>query len=220
MAGPRVRAQLTLVRTPSNPFTLADWRRRVAALYLSVREAPDQNQPAACERFRRTRDALFRSHPDSPLGEEQRARFQGLTYYPYNPGWRLTGSLDLVERRERVAVDLGTDGDMRYTRVAMVRFTAPMGPAALDVYWIEGYGGGLFLPFRDHTSGAETFGRGRYLYDTIKGADPGSGERSMVLDFNYAYNPSCAYGARWVCPLAPPANALPFAVRAGERRFV
>lgn len=116
-------------------------------------------------------------------------------------------------------MDLGADGALRYTRIALAQFTGPHGPAALSLYWIEGYGGGLFLPFRDHTSGAETFGGGRYLYDTIKGADLGSGERSIVLDFNYAYNPSCAYDERWVCPLAPPENALPFAVRAGERRF-
>jgi hypothetical protein len=87
-----------------------------------------------------------------------------------------------------------------------------------------GYGGGLFLPFRDATAPAETYGGGRYLVDSVKmtlgGAlevTPGSDE--VVLDFNYAYNPSCAYDARWACPLAPPENRLSMAVRAGEMRY-
>ncbi|HEX2196540.1 MAG TPA: DUF1684 domain-containing protein, partial [Actinomycetota bacterium] len=89
--------------------------------------------------------------------------------------------------------------------------------AALDVFWISGYGGGLFLPFRDATSGASTYGAGRYLYDTIKGADLGTEDGKLVLDFNFAYNPSCAYDPRWACPLAPPGNVLDVAVEAGER---
>lgn len=89
---------------------------------------------------------------------------------------------------------------------------------------MEGYGGGLFLPFRDGTAGDETYGAGRYLTDTAKGTfgrglevDRERGE--VLLDFNYAYNPSCAYDPRWACPLAPPENRLEPAIRAGERRF-
>jgi uncharacterized protein (DUF1684 family) len=91
-------------------------------------------------------------------------------------------------------------------------------PRTLDVYWLEGYGGGLFLPFADATSGSETYGAGRYLLDTVKGADLGSSEEELVLDFNFAYNPSCAYDPQWVCPLAPAANRLGVPVRTGERR--
>ncbi len=87
----------------------------------------------------------------------------------------------------------------------------------LDVYWIAVYGGGVFIPFRDATSGSETYGAGRYLLDTIKGADLGGSGDRLVLDFNYAYHPSCAYDPRWSCPLAPPANRLESAVRVGER---
>ncbi len=87
----------------------------------------------------------------------------------------------------------------------------------LTLYWIEGYGGGLFLPFADRTNGAETYGGGRYVYDTIKGADLGKVGRRVVLDFNFAYNPSCAYSPRWICPLAPAENRLPFPVSAGEK---
>jgi uncharacterized protein len=84
---------------------------------------------------------------------------------------------------------------------------------------MEGYSGGLFLPFRDATSGNETYGAGRYLLDTAKGADLGGDAASweLLLDFNLAYNPSCAYEPHWNCPLAPPENTLRQAVRVGER---
>ena len=87
----------------------------------------------------------------------------------------------------------------------------------LEVYWLEGYGGGIFLPFRDPTGGTETYGAGRYLLDTVKGADLGTSDGLLVCDFNFAYNPSCAYDPLWVCPLAPPPNRLEVPVRAGER---
>jgi hypothetical protein len=87
----------------------------------------------------------------------------------------------------------------------------------LDLFWIRGYGGGLFLPFRDGTSGQTTYGAGRYLYDTIKGADLGEEEGRLVLDFNFAYNPSCAYDPRWACPLAPPGNRVEMPIEAGEK---
>jgi uncharacterized protein len=92
----------------------------------------------------------------------------------------------------------------------------PLG-GELTLYWISGYGGGVFLPFRDATSGTETFAGGRYLIDSIKGAELGERHGHLILDFNFAYNPSCSYSERWVCPLAPPANRLPAAVKAGER---
>jgi uncharacterized protein (DUF1684 family) len=86
----------------------------------------------------------------------------------------------------------------------------------LTVYWIDVYGGGVFVPFRDATSGRETYGAGRYLLDTIKGADLGGEADNLVLDFNYAYHPSCAYDARWSCPLTLE-NTLAVTIRAGER---
>jgi uncharacterized protein len=87
----------------------------------------------------------------------------------------------------------------------------------LGLYWMDGYAGGLFLSFRDATSGKETYGAGRYLFDTAKGADLGSDGDRLILDFNFAYNPSCSYDPRWACPLAPPDNRLQVAIEAGER---
>jgi len=116
----------------------------------------------------------------------------------------MSGGLDSVGQMEvvdRVGV-LATDG----------------GP--LSLWWIAAYGGGLVLPLRDGTSGRETYGGGRYLTDTAKGTY-GRGLRLLGngrirLDFNYAYNPSCAYDSRWACPLAPRENWLTGPVRAGE----
>ena len=119
----------------------------------------------------------------------------------------------------RQSVEIGSSGEttVRFTRVARVRFALGGGEHELDLFWLEGYGGGLYLPFADATSGSESFGAGRYLLDTVKGADLGMEGDRLVLDFNLAYNPSCAYDPRWLCPLAPPANRLSVAVRAGER---
>jgi uncharacterized protein (DUF1684 family) len=118
-----------------------------------------------------------------------------------------------------LAVDTGgEDGTVRYRRVG--RLTTPFGD--LTLFWTLGYGGGLFLPFRDATAGEETYGAGRYLTDTIKGTwGRGLAHQGgrVVLDFNYAYNPSCAYNSRWACPLAPPENHLEGAVRAGELAY-
>ncbi len=186
-------------------------------MYQVVRRASPEDAEGTCTRFRAARDELFRTHAASPLGPKLHGRFRGLRYYPYDSVWRVDALLDPDVTRETMTVDLGADGTLRYTRIAALRFNTPGGPAALSLFWIEGYGGGLFLPFRDRTNGSDTFGGGRYLYDTIKGADLGSAERSMVLDFNYAYNPSCAYDQRWVCPLAPAENSLSLAVGAGEK---
>ena len=123
---------------------------------------------------------------------------------------------------EPESYDIATSGEPggshRFTRIATVAGAIGAEGFTLEAYWLEGYGGGLFLPFRDATAGQKTYGAGRYLFDTVKGADLGTTpDGGLVLDFNFAYNPSCAYDPAWVCPLAPPPNRLRIAVRAGER---
>ncbi len=122
--------------------------------------------------------------------------------------------------RETRHISLADDGEFAITRIAALTFTLCGRPSRLSLYWVEGYGGGLFLPFADGSNGPETYGGGRYLWDAIKGADLGFVGDKIVLDFNYAYNPSCAYNPRWVCPLSPEENRLAFAVEAGERSFL
>jgi hypothetical protein len=108
---------------------------------------------------------------------------------------------------------------LRVRRIGHVRLAGPLEGRSLACYWIDAYGGGLFLPFRDATAGRESYGAGRYLLDTIKGADLGSdpARGTLLLDFNMAYPPSCAYDPRWACPLAPPDTVLDLPVRVGER---
>jgi uncharacterized protein (DUF1684 family) len=194
---------------------LWDYRRRVAELYGAVRRASPG--AAAWRRWRRDRDALFRGHPQSALAPERRAAFDGLCYFPYDPAWRFVAELEPAAG-EPIALQHSDDNGATAGRpFAVARFLAADVPCALTLYWLEAYSGGVFLPFRDATSGEETYAGGRYLLDTAKGADLGGDGGSVVLDFNYAYHPSCAYDARWSCPLAPVANRLAVAVRAGER---
>lgn len=196
---------------------LLDYRRRVTELYRLIREGDD---PASVWMlFRQTRDELLRSHAQSPLDEAQKTTFSGLSYYDYNPEYRIVVPVDTAVEPELLEYDLVEDGHLRCTRFGRVNFTLPTGTGTLSLFWINGYGGGVFVPFGDTTNRQTTYGAGRYLYDTIKGADLGASLTEIVLDFNFAYNPSCAYNPRWVCPLAPPDNRLPFAVPAGEMKF-
>jgi uncharacterized protein len=195
---------------------LMDWKRRVHAMYAAVRSAG--GDPAACAAFRGERDELFASHPASPLTEAERAEFGGLPYFPHRPDLRVEADLEPGPEPTELVLPMSTGEPARFTRLGVVRPVLAGRRVSLAVYWLEGYGGGLFLPFRDALAGAETYGGGRYLLDTVKGVDLGTADDGrLVLDFNYAYNPSCAYDPRWSCPLAPSENRMQVAVEAGER---
>lgn len=196
---------------------LLDWRRRVTEMYRYLRQYGDD--PASTAWFQQQRDDLFATHPQSPLSSDQRTDFRGLPYFPYRRGFRLTVPVDFNVEPDVIEYDAGEDGLVRYRRFGRVHFELPTGAGSLSVFWILGYGGGVFIPFGDATNRDETYGGGRYLYDTIKGADLGATLTEITLDFNYAYNPSCAYNPRWVCPLAPPENKLDFPINVGELRF-
>jgi hypothetical protein len=197
-----------------NELELLDWKRCVFELYAGVRAASDHE--AAWERWRAVRDDLFRTHPQSPLGAETRNGFAGARYFPYEPALRVLADVEPAEEELRdIAGSAGSS--MRFRRFGRARFELGGAAQALELYWLDAYGGGVFLPFGDETSGGETYGGGRYLLDTVKGSDLGGSDDRLVLDFNFAYNPSCAYDPRWACPLTPPANRLTIAVRAGEQ---
>lgn len=196
---------------------LMDWKRRVGALYARVRAAGAD--PVACDEFRASRDDLFRHHPESPVPAADRGRFAGLAHFPYRADLRTEAPLDPDPSGAGLVIPSSTGEPVRFTRIGFVRPRLGGQEVSLAVYWLEGYGGGLFLPFRDALGGRETYGGGRYLLDTVKGADLGtdaSGTR-LVLDFNYSYNPSCAYDSAWSCPLAPPENRVQIEIPAGER---
>jgi uncharacterized protein (DUF1684 family) len=191
---------------------LVDWRRRVGDAY----------RLDSVEAWRAERDRLFREHPQSPVPAGERAAFRGLSWYAPDPAYRVPA---VVAPGDGALVEMdtgGEDGVVRFHRAGSLRFRLGGVDCALTVLALAGYGSGLFVPFRDATSGSETYGGGRYLADTVKCTDGGClevtpGSPEVVIDFNYAYHPSCVYSPRWACPLAPPENRLPVPVRAGER---
>lgn len=219
---------------------LYDYRERVARLYRERDAAlrAGEDDAAAWARWRAGRDALFARHPQSALGPEERASFAGLRYFPYDRALRVEATLapETVEQSDELpgsaAMRAGGAHTVLFRRAGRLTFVIGETPAQLVVYWIDVYGGGLFLPFRDATGGAETYGAGRYLFDTVKGSDftrldgptaaddLGYAGGRVLLDFNYAYNPSCSYDPRWACPLAPTENRLPMPIRAGEMFYL
>jgi uncharacterized protein (DUF1684 family) len=208
-----------MAEMPVQPYLdLADWRRRMGNLYRI-------SGPDALARFRHGRDELFRTHPQSPLSEETRPRFTGLPYFDHDPAYRIRVRVEPADEGDPLEIDTGgEDGVITYRRAGWLRFRLGGEDCRLTVFSLVGYGGGLFLPYRDATSGNETYGGGRYLFDTVKNTDGlaldlRAGSPDITIDFNYAYNPSCVYDARWACPLAPRENWLAVPVRAGEKMF-
>ena len=198
----------------SELLDLLDYRRRVFELYREVRATWDADPRGAHEHWRAVRDQLFGRHPQSALLDEDRGGFEGLPYYEYDARYAVVAHIDTAVEQERFEVATSTEGAITFVRFGVV--TVPWG--TLDVYWLDAYGGGVFLPFRDATAGDATYGAGRYLLDTVKGADLGSTPSGqLVLDFNFAYHPSCRYNPKWSCPLAPPGNRLDERIEAGER---
>lgn len=197
---------------------LADWRRRVFGLYAGVRQLSAHDPAAGHALWVSGRDELFAGHPQSPLLPDDRARFTGLTVARYDPDWRFELELRRPEEPQRTSFESANDGTVRFALAGTVRVPYL---GALDVWRLLGYGGGLFLPVRDALAGTPggTFGGGRYLLDTVKGADlgPGADPDALVIDFNFAYNPSCAYDPSWSCPLAQEGSTLRAEVPVGER---
>jgi uncharacterized protein (DUF1684 family) len=205
------------------------YRARAAAL------AAGEGDLAVAARFREQKDALFATHPQSPLPTEHRQDFAGLVYFPYDLRFKVEATLEPSGGDLTSLPAEGAPNSTPLRRAATVSCVLDNTPISLTVFWIDVYGGGLFLPFRDATCPGESYGGGRYLFDTVKGSDflritddasvatptkaEGYAGGQIILDFNYAYNPSCAYDPRWACPLAPRENWLSVAVRAGEKKF-
>ena len=208
--------------TPAiEPLELADWRRRIAELYAEVRRMASADPPAAHACWRTERERLYREHPQSPVPVERRAAFRA-SHFPHDPALRFELPLLAAEAAHagrRVSLPSSVGSSPPYDRIGHVEVPFPDGTRRLAVFWLREYAGGLFLPFADATSGRETYGGGRYLLDGAKGADLGGdpGRGTLVVDFNFAYQPSCAFDPRWSCPLARAGNRLDVEVRAGER---
>ena len=201
---------------------LADWRRRIATLYAEVRAMAITDPGIALAHWRAVRERLYREHPQSPVPAEARATFHA-SYFDHDPSLRFEIVVEPAPPPApgAFAPELPSSGpdSLSFTRVGRVTLPFADGPRSISVFWMAGYAGGLFIPFRDATSGTETYGAGRYLVDAAKsadlGGDPATG--TLIADFNFAFQPSCAFDPRWACPLAPPENRLDLPVRAGER---
>lgn len=217
---------------------LADWRRAVADLYSEVRSLAMRDARAAHDHWCEKRALLYCRHPQSPIPVERRSGFRA-TCFPYTPDLRFEVAVVPITAESQMAdagvvtreapagntaatdaaIPTSTGEDMPMQRLGTVHVPFSAGTRRLTVYWMSGYAGGLYLPFRDATNGVETYAAGRYLLDAAKSADLGGDveRRTLILDFNFAYHPSCAFDARWACPLTPVENRLDIAIRAGER---
>jgi uncharacterized protein len=164
--------------------------------------------------YRHRRDHFFGEHPHSPLSEAQRAGFAGLDYFPERADLALTLPLDETGTDVGESVDLPTtDGKTKsFTRAGRIRFELEGVPVELTVLR-DSDRGSLFIPFRDASAGGETYELGRYL------EPQGRPDGTLDVDFNYAYNPFCAYGEGWSCPIPPEENRLAVTIAAGERAF-
>jgi uncharacterized protein (DUF1684 family) len=212
---------------------LADWRRRVAELYAEVRRTAATDPAAAHARWRVEREALYRGHAASPVPESRRPEFRAM-HFPYDPSLRFElplirepaaaprsepGPEHSIPGLGGLALPVSTGEAPEFDRIGRLEIPLAGGPRSLAVFWLREYSGGIFLPFRDRTGGRDTYGGGRYVLDTAKAADLGGDPvaGTIVVDFNFAYQPSCAFDPRWSCPLSPAENHLDLEIRAGER---
>jgi uncharacterized protein len=186
-------------------FDVLDWRRRTFALYAEARATAATDPAQAHRDWVAGRKQLFASSPASANPNAT------LHHAPYDPGFRFEVPVEPVTMPSRLEIETSTDGSVPFLRLGEVKL-GDLG--SLDVWWLDSYGGGVWIPMRD-TSDA-TYGGGRYVLDTVKGADLGGGAARLVVDLNFAYNPSCAYDEAWACPLAPPGNRLARPVEVGE----
>jgi uncharacterized protein len=162
------------------------------------------------EQFRAQKDQFFKAHPQSPLSVEQQQTFEGLRYFPENPALRLVVPIEPFVEVDTIEMQTSTGDTRTYIRYGQVRFQVDGQDATLTLY---ADGDMLFLPFADALAGVETYGAGRYLEP-----EPLSGGR-VLIDFNLAYNPYCAYNDDWSCPITPRENRLTVPIRAGEQMY-
>jgi uncharacterized protein (DUF1684 family) len=162
--------------------------------------------------FRKTKDDIFGTDPQSPFNDDQKKTFTGLNYFPEDPELRFDLSLEKVEEPEQIIMATSTGDEQEYLHVGQIRFVVQGQLAALQVY-VSVTGGDYFIPFVDATAPVETYGAGRYLEPD----DLGDGR--LHVDFNLAYNPYCAYNDRWSCPIPPPQNRLAVQIEAGEKKY-
>lgn len=207
------------MESATTALQVADWRIQMCELYSRVRKLSLEDPPAAHRAWRDRRDELFATHPATPLLAGDRAAFTGLPVADYDPGWRFECAIRAPLRSAMMRAETATDGVVPFELIGTI--SAPE-VGELDLWRLASYAGGLFLPVRDALAGAPggTYGGGRYLLDTVKGAHLGTGrDGALIIDFNFAYNPSCTYDPAWACPLPGAGNTVSVPIPVGERYF-
>ncbi|QCJ47820.1 DUF1684 domain-containing protein [Haloprofundus sp. MHR1] len=169
------------------------------------------------EQHRRNKDSYFSDNPQSPIPDAERHDFEGLRYYPPDDDYRFELDLHEHDEKEQVVVATTTEGEREYLRWGEFRFDVGGERQTLQAYRRDADDPGLWMPFRDETSGEETYGAGRYL--DLHPEDDRADDGRWVVDFNLAYNPFCAYSARYECPMVPVENWLAVAIEAGEKTY-
>ncbi len=188
------------------------------SILLCACSKPPVKEVADHRKFIATKDSLFLHAPWSPLTTEMKSDFQGLKYFEYDPRFRFTGSIVIYEEPDSTVLYATRAGDVRPAlKYGYFPFNFMDKEFRLQVFKMgsrknpdKQY---LFLGFTDATSGNETYGGGRYI-DLEENAS-----NNYAVDFNYAYNPYCAYNPRYSCALPPKENRLPFPVLAGEKNY-
>jgi len=160
--------------------------------------------------FRAEKDDFYKNHFQSPLTREQKRDFKGLSYFPENDDLRLEVQVELLNDPNPMMMQTSTGGVQEYMRFGKFKFDVEGQPAELTIYQSEH---GFFLPFVDSLAGEETYPAGRYLDLEVL---PGN---RFIVDFNFAYNPNCAYNEMWSCPITPAENRIKIPIRAGEKLF-
>jgi len=179
--------------------------------------ATQMSWQAQIEHEREQKDRYFGEDPRSPLPEAEQAAFDGLEYYPIDPDYRFELPLERYDEPEPVVVGTSTDGEQEYLAWGEFEFTVDGETVTLQAYKSDPDEDRLWVPFRDATSGEETYGAGRYL--DLEPEHHRTDDGEWILDFNEAYNPTCAYSDRYECPLPPMENWLDVPIEAGEKAY-
>jgi len=183
--------------------------------YSKEEENPMEKREEKLKSFREKKDRFFKEDSQSPLREIDRKKFRGLIYYPIDLKYSITGLIEKYPAEPKpLYITLPTNKEVgrKYVKYGWFKFKWEGIEYVLQIYRPLAVNE-LFLPFKDKTSGVETYEKGRYLY-----VEPMPGGK-VLIDFNRAYNPFCQYNEKYTCPFAPEENWLRIAIRAGEKRF-
>jgi uncharacterized protein (DUF1684 family) len=188
---------------------------KLDSLFAQVEENPLEKREQKLKDFREKRDRFFKKDPRSPLKERDRKEFKGLIYYTIDLKYAMTGFIEKYPAEPKplyVTLPTNKEAGRKYVKYGRFKFKLDRKEYVLQIYRPLA-SDELFLPFKDKTSGIETYEKGRYLY-----VEPMPGGR-VLIDFNRAYNPFCHFNEKYTCPFAPEENRLDIAIRAGEKRF-